>query len=96
MKIWQGIIAIALIGAVGFGLFRLSYEKKDLEKEVAELEKKESGLAEETKNLQARLEHLKISENLIKEVKARFNYRAPGEKLIILVSPAPSFAPVQE
>ena len=96
MKIWQIAVIFALIGAVGFGLYRLSSEKKGLEKTVAELKTKENDLTKENKNLEARLEYLKIPENLIKEAKARFNYRAPGEKLIILFPSASTTVPIQE
>lgn len=96
MKLWQILITIAVIGAVGFGLYRLSSEKTTLEKEVAELKNKEDILTKENRNLQVRLEYLKIPENLIKEAKARFNYRAPGEKLIILVPSASTTVPTQE
>jgi cell division protein FtsB len=75
------MIAIGFAGYQIYGLFgeyrRLSSEAKTFEEEAGVLEG-------ENKELEARAEYLANPENLINEIKSRFNYRLPGEKTILV------------
>ena len=44
-----------------------------------------NSLKEDSQNLKSDLEYLEIPDNLEKELRSRFNYKNPGEKLIIVV-----------
>lgn len=50
----------------------------------AELQKAQADLS----SLQSDYEFLQNPDNLEKELRARFNYKVPGEKLIIIVPPS--------
>lgn len=85
MKIWQIVIVIlllALFGWVGFGLYR---DRAVFSRDLTELSEKVTALRSENESLSERIEYFRHPENLLKELKSQFNYRAEGEKLIILV-----------
>lgn len=58
---------------------------KDLEGEYEKFEAQLRGLEEDTQELHADYEYYVNPENLEKELRARFNYRSPDEKLIIII-----------
>ena len=76
-----------IVLALGWGIFNLNKSKKELETEFNNLESKFLTLEKENKTLAARVEYFKIPENLLKELKAQFNYKEAGEELIIIVPP---------
>ncbi len=79
------LIILLLLVVLGFGLFKLIQEKGQLGNEVKEMRAEFESLAEENKDLAAKIEYFKNPANLVKEIKSQFNYREEGEKLIIIV-----------
>lgn len=82
------LMFLALIGLLGWGIYNLTEEKKELSLEVAKLANLINELETENGTLAARIEYYKKPENLLKELREQFNYKMEGEKMIIIV-PAP-------
>jgi len=82
------LVVLVLLVVLGFGLFKLLQEKSQLGNEVKEVRAEFESLAEENKDLAAKIEYFKNPANLVKEIKSQFNYREEGEKLIIIVPSA--------
>ena len=82
---WGRRLVVAVVVVIlGFGLFRLFREKSVQGNEGEKMRAEFNSLAEENKDLAARIEYFKNPENLLKEIKSQFNYREEGEKLIII------------
>lgn len=88
MRAWQIAIVVVLAGLLGWGLVGFTRESRIVKDERQALEEKLYALREENKQLSSRLEYLKDPRNLVKELKSQFNYRAEGEKLVIIVPDA--------
>lgn len=82
MKVIAWLTVMVLLGFLTFQLYNLyignAAAKKELEKAAAEA----AALSRENKELTADLEYYAVPENLAKELKAKFDYKKPGEKLI--------------
>ena len=85
MHWWKLVIIILVILALGWGFWILRGERKDLEVEEKILKADLSALLEENTEIQDNIDYFEDPENLLKEAKSQFNYRAPGEELIIVV-----------
>ena len=85
MRFWIIIGIIFIVGFFGWGVYGLLREKNTLSEEAGNLATVRENLLEENMALIERVEYLENSENLLKEVKSRFNYREAGEGLIIIV-----------
>ncbi|MEK7114983.1 MAG: septum formation initiator family protein [Patescibacteria group bacterium] len=75
---------LVLIGFSGYQGYKLYLQKLSLEKDLAKVNNQLDGIYEENQKLVADLEYFKRPENLAKELKSRFNYVSPGEKLLII------------
>ncbi len=85
-------LSIAVILAILFGLFitkAWSFHSREnaLSAQLSQIETQYKSTEEDYRNLQADYEYYKNPENLEKELRARFNYRSPDEKMIIIVPP---------
>lgn len=82
--------AIALLGILLFFLGTQIYsfvsQTSKAEKEYVELQHKLQQAKEEQAKLAADADYYLNPENLKKELKGRFNYKEPGEKMLILVN----------
>jgi len=76
-----GLISLLLLA----GLWNLYREKTGLEKEAKTLKAELEGITRGVTALEKKVEYFKNPENLLKEAKSQFNYRASDEKLIIIV-----------
>ena len=85
MSFWKVLIVVFILLLIGGGILNLWREKRGLEKEGEGLQAELSGLLEENKELQEEIKYYEDEENLLKEAKSQFNYRAPDEKLFIIV-----------
>ncbi|MDP3725027.1 MAG: septum formation initiator family protein [Nanoarchaeota archaeon] len=85
MSLWKILAAVLIILLAGAGILNLWREKRELGKGGEELKAELSGLLEENKKLKEEARYFEDEENLLKEAKSQFNYRAPDEKLIIIV-----------
>ena len=85
MNFGRILILGLLIAILGWGMYDLVQRKLALEGDLNSLNASLIGLKDENKNLTSRLEYFSHSENLLKELKSKFNYRETGEKLIIII-----------
>lgn len=88
MSLWKILIVILIVFFIGAGILNLWKEKRDLKKEGEKLQAELSGLVEGNKKLENEIKYYEDEENLLKEAKSKFNYRAPDEKLFIIVPEA--------
>ncbi len=79
------VVILVLIGFTGYQGYKLYSQKITLEKKLAKINNQLDGIYEENRKLAADLEYFKRPENLAKELRSRFNYVSPGEKLLIIV-----------
>ncbi|HTY39664.1 MAG TPA: septum formation initiator family protein [Candidatus Paceibacterota bacterium] len=81
-----GILLILLVSQIWY-----FYERgKTDAKAYAELQQELTAAQAENASLKADLEYYQHPENLEKELRARFNYKAKGETMLVLVPPAGS------
>lgn len=81
------IILIVVVAALFWQLFQLVLNYRKLSGLSEYSKSKLSALEIDSRNLKADLEYLADPANLEKELRSRFNYKNPGEKLIIIVPP---------
>ena len=86
---WRYVIFIIIIALLGWGIMDVMAEKGKFSASVDELRTELDALDDENQTLESDIAYYANPENLVKALKEQFNYRAPDEKLIILVSPAP-------
>lgn len=82
LKITATIIVIIIFL---WGLVNIIREKIMLQDKTMNLKAELDSLTAENRNLSAKIEYLKIPENLLKELKSIFNYREQDEKMLIIV-----------
>lgn len=84
------IVLSVILAAMANEIYVFWSKNRTASEEYAELQKKLSRARADYENLQVDLQYYLNPYNLEKELRSRFNYAAPGEKLIILVSPSTS------
>lgn len=87
MKRILTVVLAAILIALLWQLYQLYLQNRRLKDEFATIDSKLRLLAKENSELQSDLEYFSESDNLAKELRSRFNYKQPGEKLIIVVPP---------
>ena len=86
MKQWLAFIVVGIIIVIaGFQLFRLYAEKSDLTRRLSNFQTTVDSLTSENQKLETDIEYFGNEENLVKELKSKFNYVELGEKLMIIV-----------
>lgn len=75
------VLIIAVVSAQAFGLFRKGY---GMGKQLRASKEKMEALSKENEELQAQLNYFSREENLEKELRAKFNYKRPDEKVMII------------
>ncbi len=88
MKRALTIILLIVLAALIWQLYQLYRQNQELETFLSSIESKVVQFKEENLKFQADLEYFAHPENLEKELRSRYNYKNPGEKLIILVQPS--------
>jgi len=81
------IILVALMALVGVQVYRLNNQRIKLENEFSKISPRIESLERENTSLKQDLEYFANPENLLKELKSKFNYKLPDEKMIIVVPP---------
>ncbi len=76
------IIILTAALAQDYLMFR---EKNLLENKLRRLTAKAEALEKDRAEIQSGIEYFSRPENLEKELRAKFNYKKPGEKMIIVV-----------
>ncbi|MDI6717705.1 MAG: septum formation initiator family protein [Patescibacteria group bacterium] len=85
---WKPIIAV-LLAVFTIALLTKTYflykESSGLEKELLESQSKIESLNKENNDLKSQVDYFSKQENVEKELKAKFNYKNPDEKMMIIV-----------
>ncbi|MEK9154693.1 MAG: septum formation initiator family protein [Patescibacteria group bacterium] len=79
-----GILLIILM-AVWLQAYFILKENNNLKASFLNLSAKAQFLTEENEKLGSEIEYFSRPENLEKELRSKFNYKKPGEKMIIVV-----------
>lgn len=85
---WRYLIFLVIIALLGWGIVDVMAEKGKFSASADDLRTELDALDSENRTLESDITYYMNPENLVKALKEQFNYRAPDEKLIILVSPA--------
>ena len=78
---------IIVLAVLIYDFFQLFNYHGELRKTFSVLERKLNQFKEDNLELRADLEYFSDVRNLEKELRSRFNYKKPGEKMIIVVPP---------
>lgn len=74
-----------LFGAVAYQIYTLDSDRRGLSRETAVVTDELDFVQEDSDELRKQIEYFSNPRNLEKELRARFNYRLPFEKLIIVI-----------
>ncbi len=85
MKFFLILFFLVVAVVAGFEVVSLFAQRDSLGSEILKLEAQASILEAQNGRLLKDIDYFSHDENLAKEFKSKFNYRAPEEKLIILV-----------
>ena len=77
------ILALVLIG-ISTQVYFIFKERNQLKTELDGLNSRLALLIKENSDLNSDIEYFSYPENLEKELKAKFNYKRPGEKMMII------------
>mgnify|MGYP001587667898 CR=1 FL=1 len=78
-------IFLALFILFSYQVYKISLEAVDANSKLAELKSENDAVELDNNNLKSQIEYFADPRNLEKELRARFNVKLPGEKLIIVV-----------
>jgi uncharacterized membrane protein len=79
------IILIIILIAVLIQAYFILKERDQLKTKLNDLNSRLGVLLKENSDIQSEIEYFSHPENLEKELKQRFNYKKPGEKMIIII-----------
>lgn len=82
MRVIVWLAVIVILGALSIQLYHLYKNNGSLEAKLNEAERETAALAHEAQLLKSDIGYFSESENLAKELKSKFDYKKPGEKLI--------------
>lgn len=85
MKIGIIVILAAFVVFLGVQIWNFENRAKDAEQNLLKSQNDLSVVNAEKAKLESDKQYLEDPENLEKELKSRFNYRRPDEKLLIIV-----------
>ena len=99
MKILAAIVLAIVLIFVGMKVYSFWGEERQLNQDLADIETRLTTAKTDEANLQSDVQYLANPLNLEKELRSRFNYKKPGETMIVIVPPAQSstaLAPVSQ
>lgn len=85
MKIGIIIISSIVLLAISVQIFLIVKERNKLRTDLDNSNSRLQALLKENADLQLDIEYFSHPENLEKELKSKFNYKKPDEKMIIVV-----------
>jgi len=85
MKIVGAIILLIVLVAVGVRVYGFFIQERQLSAALADIETRLTKAQYDEANLQSEVQYLANPLNLEKELRARFNYKKPGETMIVIV-----------
>ncbi len=84
-KIITYAVSLLVVTYLGYQAYVLQSQRIEIKKEFGEIQSQYEELQSDSKRLNEDIEYISDPHNLEKELRARFNYRSPNEKLIIVV-----------
>ncbi len=90
MRLLKLSLIAALVAILTWAGYSLVQQKNKIREEISNLSEATKKLNNENASLQNSIKYLELPENLVKESKARFNYKNNGEQMIIVVPEASS------
>ena len=94
MRFFLCLFFIAVLVIAGFEVYNLFAQQESLGREIDKFQTQATIFENQNSRLLEDIQYFSHDENLVKEFKSKFNYRAPDEKLIILV-PNQELSPAQ-
>jgi len=85
MKIVFAIILIIILIIISAQIYFILTESSQLKSKLDNLNARVMALEKENAELKSDMEYFSHPENLEKELRSRFNYKKPDEKMIIVV-----------
>ncbi|MFA5870485.1 MAG: septum formation initiator family protein [Candidatus Paceibacterota bacterium] len=93
MKLWKILVLCLLVLFLGWGIFNLQREKREMKNEYLKIKEITDRLTEENKKTKEQIEYYKNPENLLKASREQSNLKKEGETMIILVPKTSSSTP---
>ena len=84
-KIAGGVLLFILLIFIGTRVYGFVVQERQLSANLADIESRLTKAQADEDNLQQEAQYLANPLNLEKELRARFNYKKPGETMIIIV-----------
>jgi cell division protein FtsB len=86
MREWWKLIPVGLVVILlGWGMYRLVDQRSQINSEIADLQSKFDALKKDNEQTERDVRYYENPENRLKEARAQFNFKAPGENLLIVV-----------
>lgn len=85
VRFFKIILIVGLLGLAVWGLLNLEIQNRRLEVKINNLETGAGALGKENQSLEENIKYFRQPDNLMKELKSLFNYRQPGEKMMIII-----------
>ena len=85
MRVLIIIILIIILTLILIELYFLIKERNQLKADLDNLNSRLQALTKENAELQSEIEYFSHPENLEKELRSKFNYKKPDEKMMIIV-----------
>lgn len=83
---WWKLIPVGLVVLLlGWGMYRLIDQRSKINSEIADLQSKFEALKKDNEKTEEDVRYYENPENRLKEARAQFNFKAPGENLLIVV-----------
>lgn len=79
------LIIVLVLVAASYQLYQLYGQYSSLKTRFEKLDKETAVLVNENEEIKAGLDYYKIPENLVKELKSKFDYKRPDEQMYIIV-----------
>ena len=92
MKIFAVAVLGLLLILIGWKVVSFWFQEQSLNAQFSQVQTQLTKAQSEEADLQLETQYLANPENLEKELRARFNYKKPGETMIIIVPGATSSA----
>jgi hypothetical protein len=93
MKIAFAIILAIILVVIGLQIFSFLGEERALNQNLSDVELRLTQAKAQEADLQDEMQYLANPTNLEKELRVRFNYKKPGETMIIIVPSGTSTTP---
>jgi hypothetical protein len=85
MKIFIYVVFVVVFTAVAYQIYTVDSDRRDFKRDMAKIVDEVDLIESDNAKLHNQIDYFSEPRNLEKELRARFNYRLPNEKLIIVI-----------